>query len=170
MLWTKWWNSCLLKPPSPENTVRLSHKPGNKNNVKEEFICLIFSNKYSKLLLRLYWKKWLFKNKSGVEKLSDYSVGVVLLRCHLFVHIFQASNVTFKLLLANCFFFFYLSLAQNDYLTSGAIVQPCEIQDKEKWINHPAPYVPASLMCSRKSQAKATGKYHKYKAIHLGLI
>lgn len=61
MLWTKWWNSCLLKPPSPENTVRLSHKPGNKNNVKEEFICLIFSNKYSKLLLGFTDKSDFFK-------------------------------------------------------------------------------------------------------------
>lgn len=55
MLWTKQWNSCLLKPSSPENTVRLSHKSGNKNNVKEEFICLIFSNVYSYIFYLSYF-------------------------------------------------------------------------------------------------------------------
>lgn len=37
-------------------TVRLSHKSANKNNVKEEFICLIFSNIYLKILWALLTK------------------------------------------------------------------------------------------------------------------
>lgn len=65
-----------------------------------------------------------------MEKLPDYCVGVVLLRYHFFSHIFQDSNVKFKLLLANCFSSFIFLLAQNYFLTSTATVQACEIQDE----------------------------------------
>ena len=106
----------LIKPPSPENTARIPHKLGNKNNVKEECIQLIFSNIYSNSLFRFYLQKWhnwfflvlffgffFFFNKSGVERLPDYPIGIVIPDITFFFHIFQASNVKFKLMLTNYF-------------------------------------------------------------------
>lgn len=121
-LWTKEWNSCLLKPPSPGNTERLSHKSGNKNNVKGKFIGLIFSKIYSKLLLSLYWQTWHFLKYISSGKAIRLPYWSSVAQMSPFFHIFQVSNVKFKLLLTNCFSSFTFLLAQNDYLTSTAIV------------------------------------------------
>lgn len=146
-----------------------------------EFIWLILSNTYSKLFWAFIEKNYIVDIHTHIHTYAHThtytrSRKITRLQCWssfprispLFP-IFHYSNVIFKVLLENCFFF-YLSPGTK-WLSYFNCHSPSLWNTGERKMNKLLCFhFLTSLVQGRKSKTQATGKYHRDKTIHLGLI